>query len=123
MSNEFTHLNDQGSSSTDKAEVYVPPYKELTADTFNLNTELLEQLNVAKKLIHDASYDLSIPLNQKAQVINSVSTIIGTFLRQQQDMYNLEQLRKMETTLLEVLKQFPDLQEPFLKAYEAALSA
>ena len=96
-------------------------YQELTADTINLESELLAQYNKAKKLLHDAEYDEEVPLNQKAQVVNSATAILGALIKNQAELYNLERIKKIESVLLRTLQAFPEMQEVFLRDYEQAL--
>jgi hypothetical protein len=116
---DFPSLNPRVASTE---EVYVPDYVPLTGDNINLKDEVLSQYNQAKKMLHEATYDSSVPLNQKAQLLNSLSTIISTLIKQQQELFNLEQLRKIEGTLVTVLKNYPDVQTEFLAEYERVLS-
>jgi len=105
------------------ARPYIPEFKPLTAMDLNLETELLDQYNRARKLLHDASYDDEIPLNQKAMALNATTTIIGALIRSQAELYSLEKVKKIESTIIECLRKYPDLQEDFLKSYEVALNA
>lgn len=102
--------------------VYVPAFVPLTAETLNLETELLDQYNAAKKLYHDASYDEKIPLNQKAQALNTISSVVATLIRSQQELYSTERVKKIESSLIATLRAFPDVQAVFMVAYEKALN-
>lgn len=98
-------------------EVYIPDYIPLTSESLNLESELLEQYNRARKLLHDASYDSNAPLNQKAQVINSTTSILAALIKSQAELYSLERVKRIEAALLSTLKAFPEMQEMFLAAY------
>ena len=90
----------------------------LTLASVNLEEELLTQLTSAKSLLAD-SYDA--PANQKAQVSNSITTILKQLTDLQTSLTTTETIKRMERILLAVLKEFPDLQAPFMKAYEESL--
>lgn len=105
------------------SRVYVPAYTPLQAEDLNLEKELLEQYNVAKRLLHDASFDETIPLNQKAQAVNSATAIIGALIKNQAELYSLERVKKIEAVLISTLRQFPGMQESFMSAYKEALDA
>lgn len=119
---DFPSLSSDNSGKGLPDDVYVPPYVPVAKENLDLNKELLDQYNAARKLLHTTEYDLAVPANQKAQVINSLSAIISTLIKQQQELYNLEQLKKMETALLFTLKKYPEMQKQFLEDYEKALN-
>ncbi len=83
--------------------------------------ELLDQYNTAKRLLSDAEYSEEIPLNQKAQALNTISTILGNIIKSRTELYNSERLRLLEATLLEVLQEFPELASAFMPLYETRL--
>ena len=84
-------------------------------------SELLYQYNVAKRLLAEAEYNDGIPLNQKAQALNTISSILGNIIKTRTDLYNAERLRLLEETLVEVLQEFPSISAQFLPLYEARL--
>ena len=104
-------------------EVYIPDFIPLTNASLNLESELLEQYNRARKLLHDASYDDSIPLSQKAAALNSATSIIGALIKSQAELYSLERVKKIENVLITTLKAFPDLQSEFMQLYTQNLEA
>lgn len=106
----------------DEPDAYIPPYVELTSANLNLEEQLLAQYNRAGRLLHEASYDKETPLSQKAAALNSATTILGALTRMQAELYSLERIKAIEGCLIEVLKQFPEIQAAFLERYEAALS-
>lgn len=116
---DFPTLAETGGPATE--ERYVPEFIPLTSDNLNLEHELLEQYNRARKILHEASYDDSIAVNQKAAALNSATSIISALTRTQAELYSLERIKKIETVLIEVLKKFPELQQEFLARYEEAL--
>ena len=108
-------------TSGDNEPKLVSSYVPLTSASLDLEEELLAQYNLAKKLIHDAEYDSEIPLNQKAQAINSAAAILGALIKNQADLYSLERIKKIEAILLRTLQRFPSLQEDFMAEYSTAL--
>ena len=85
----------------------------------NLEDELLEQYYTAQDLLQSAGDQ---PLNQKAQTLNSITSILQAIIRAQQDLYNIERLKTLENTLIKVLQEFPEIKHKFLDAYEAELN-
>lgn len=104
-------------------EVYVAPYVPVTLETLNLEKEFLEQYNTAKKLLHCAEVDMSIGLNQKAQLLNSITSIINAIVKGQAELYSMERIKLIESTLIRVLKKHPELQNAFMADYKEALDA
>ena len=72
----------------------------------------------------DAQYGtIPIPVNQRAQAVNTATTVLAALTKSQAELYSLERVKKIENCLLETLKAYPELQESFLISYEAALNA
>lgn len=99
----------------------IPAYVPLTAATLNLQEQLLVQYNRAAELLHVASYDKMVPLNQKATTINTAAGVLSALTKMQAELYSLERVKAIEACIIGVLKRFPDVQEQFLTEYEAAL--
>lgn len=89
----------------------------------DVGSELLAQYKIARNLMHTVEYEEGVPLNQKAQLINSLNALVGTVLKQQTELHNMERLKTLEQVLIDTLKLFPDLKVAFLKAYKEALEA
>lgn len=102
-------------------EVYVPEYVPVTAETLNLGEEFLAQYNAAKKLYHDSVYDIKIPTAQKAQLLNSITSIINALVRGQQELYSIEEVKAIETALVATLRTFPAIEKEFMALYEGHL--
>lgn len=117
---DFPSLN-RGEAPPD--DVYVPPYVPVTAENLNLETEFLEQYNTAKKLLHVAEVDMSIGLNQKAQLLNSITSIMNSIVKGQAELYSMERIKIIESTLIRTLKKHPELQTAFMADYKEALDA
>ena len=118
---DFPTLSESG--GIDLEEQYIPEFVPLTSATLNLEFELLEQYNRARKLLHDAQCDTTISLNQKAAALNSATTIIGALTKSQAELYSLERIKKIEAVLIETLKLFPEMQTEFMTKYEESLNA
>ena len=96
-------------------------YKEITdfAD-LDLGRELLQSYNRASRLFTTIEFDDDIPPNQKAQVLNTIRNIQEQVLRSQERFHNVERLKNIENVLINTLKDFPELKNSFLEAYEQA---
>jgi len=101
-----------------------PSPSQNLAPQLTLDDELENQLSTAKQLLEDAKFDETVPLNQKAQVINSIVAIIAAINKQKAALHNLAELALIESALIETLKEFPEVRERFIEAYTGrALSA
>lgn len=89
----------------------------------NLDGELAEQLASAKALIRSAEFDETVPLSQKAQTINVINTLLSGIVRMQAEVKNIQEITKLETALVDTLKEFPEVKEHFLSLYEGKLLA
>lgn len=103
---------------------YEPFVSKVTAtklSELDLDHELLQQYKAASDT-YEAIKAGNTPANQKAQLLNTITTILTGILKLQTDLYNAERLKKLESTLIATLKDFPELREPFLEKYKKALS-
>jgi hypothetical protein len=94
--------------------------EHLTLDLkdINLAEELALQFKQAKALYTEISNDPDTAANQKAQVINSVSSILATITKAQAELYNAERLKKLEAATLKALRTLPlPQQEAFMELY------
>lgn len=99
------------------------PVTPKTLQDLNLEEALLTQYNNTTALLEAAINDPDIPLNQKAQTINSITTILAQITKSQTDLYNAERLKKLEAVLTQTLKTLPkETQLAFLDLYENALN-
>ena len=98
--------------------------QNITATTLNeldLDKELLDQYKAAKEVFEDIKNDEAIAANQKAQVINSIQSILQSIVKMQQDLHNVERLKLIENVLIETLQNHETLKEAFLADYAKAL--
>lgn len=86
----------------------------------DLEEELYTQLTTAKAL--SAELDDDTPANQRAQVLNSISTVLKQIVEMQTSLSTTETIKRMERILIETLKEFPELSDAFMRKYEASLS-
>ena len=96
----------------------------VTATTLNdldLDKELLDQYKAAKEVFDDVKNDDSIAVNQKAQVINTITSILQSIVKVQQELHNVEKMKLIENILIETLQKHEALKETFLQDYEIAL--
>jgi len=72
-----------------------------------------------KELLQTVANDVMTPVNQKAQVINSLSSVLLQMTKSQSDLYSAERVKKIERTVIKVLANTSEkLAAEFLAAYE-----
>lgn len=90
-------------------------------ETLDVAAELALAYQQAKRLAEAAEFDDETPLNQKAQIVNSLNSILASITKSRAEIYSAERNRAMESALLSTLKKFPELQKEFMAAYKIAL--
>lgn len=110
-----------------KVEVIEPEKAgfKITASTLselNLDTELLAQYKTTVMLQESAASNDEIPLNQKAQIANTITAILKQIVDTQAKLYDTERLKLLENTLIVTLQEFPEISESFLNNYKKALN-
>lgn len=113
---EISHLNQEELVTLyDLVSSRLPPMK---LAHLNMEEELVLQLYRAKSLQTKTMEADEIPANQKAQVMNSVASVIGDLIRLQERLFNAERFKAIEAILLESLKMLPKAQaEAFIIEY------
>lgn len=98
------------------------PIKSL--DDLDLVQESLRQLQMAKQLQADAAKrDAGVPMNQRAQVQNSIGSIITTLAKVQMDLYTSERIKRIQSAVVKIVKTLPkEAQERFFEMLEADLA-
>ena len=88
----------------------------------NLESELVRQLTVAKRLQSETLGDTNCPANQKSQVLNAAAAAISALAKLQVEVYSSERLKKIEQILIDTLNTLPaEAQAAFIDRYEALL--
>jgi hypothetical protein len=98
-----------------------PDLNPQSLQTLDVAVELNLAYQSAKSLLEQAQYDENTPLNQKAQVVNSLNAILASITKSRSEIYNAERNRAMESALINTLKKHPTLQKAFMDDYKIAL--
>ena len=97
----------------------LPP---LQLSLLNLEQEVLLQYHTLRELQGEVLGDGEVPVNQRAQVANSVAATLRTLGDQQIELYNSERFKDIENLLVRTLDKLPeDLAAEFLTGYEELL--
>lgn len=93
------------------------PASELS--DMNLEQELVYQFLKVKELQDTGFREDRTPLNQKAQVANSVATTLDALVKMQKGVYTSERFKAIENFMIQALKKLPrETAEAFLEEYE-----
>ena len=85
----------------------------------NMEEELILQFQAVRTLQNTILDDESVPANQKAQVANSVASVLGSIADLQNKVYSSERFKRIETLLIRHLNKLPeDTAAAFLEDYE-----
>ena len=88
----------------------------------DIGVELEHAFRTAKILLDACVNDPETPLNQKAQIIGALNTILAAMVKQRADIYSAERVRTLESVLLKVLKRHTELSTEFLADYKTELA-
>lgn len=99
------------------------PVQQQSLQDVDLAHELVRQYNLANALFEDAKNDLEATPQQKAAVLNTISSILKQIISMQTELYNAERLKRLESILLAALKTIPEpARLQFMADYERELS-
>lgn len=96
----------------------------LSLSEVNLVKETLLQFQTAKSLQADANESGSdVPMNQRAQVQNSIANILTSLAKVQMELYDSERLKRLQAAVIKTVKKLPkEAQDTFFEALERDLN-
>ena len=101
---------------------YIPEQGSLK--NLDLDAELYNAYAKAKNYLADVQSDDSIPPNQLAQLMNTISAILKEIVKMQTELHNAEKVKKLEAAMIQAIKLAPlESQQAFLDQYETLLKA
>ena len=90
--------------------------------SLNLDSELYESYAKAKNYLAIVQSDETVPPNQLAQLMNTISAILKEIVKMQTELHNAERVKKLEAAMIQAIKLAPlESQQAFLEQYEAIL--
>jgi len=88
----------------------------------DLLSETLHLFHRTKRLLGKVIRDSKTPVNQKAQVANSLNNLLKSLAEQQLQLYNAERLKRLEAITISILRDLaPEVQDEFLRRYETEM--
>lgn len=104
----------------DEIRSLLPP---LTLKEMDLEGELLMQFHAIRSMQNLVLDDDSVPVNQRAQVANTVGTTLNRMAELQTTVYTSERFKRIENLLIRALRELPEAsQKAFLDSYERLLA-
>ena len=101
---------------------YIPEQGSLKS--LDLDAELYNAYAKAKNYLAIVQSDETVPPNQLAQLMNTISAILKEIVKMQTDLYNAERVKKLEAAMIQAIKLAPlESQQAFLEQYETLLKA
>ena len=99
---------------------YIPEQGSLK--NLDLDAELYNAYAKAKNYLADVQSDESIPPNQLAQLMNTISAILKEIVKMQTELHNAERVKKLEAAMIQAIKLAPKKsQDAFFEEYEGIL--
>lgn len=90
----------------------------------SLEEELVRQLRAVQALQNATLTLRDVPANQKAQVANSVASVLTSLSKLQTDVYTTERSKKLEALMVKAVRLMPqEAQKVFFDEYEKMLGA
>lgn len=91
-------------------------------DELDVDNALLRHYKRVERLAKDVLADPDIPPNQQAAVMNTLNSLLVQIAKTRTELYTAERMKRIEQTLLFVLKTLPkEQQKEFLDEYEREL--
>lgn len=85
----------------------------------NLEKETLIQFQKAKLLQEKAGESKDVPVNQLAQVQNSIRTILESLAKMQMEIHNSEAIKRLKAAIVKIMKtQSKEVQDAFFDMLE-----
>jgi hypothetical protein len=117
----------EGLSQTELLDLHTKVESRLTGirlSELNLEKETLLQYQKAKKLQEDANNDKEVPMNQRAQVQNSLGNLLERLSKMQLELYNSEALKRLKAVVIKVVKAQPkEFQDQFFEMLDGEVDA
>jgi hypothetical protein len=103
----------------DEITSHLPP---VSLNEINVEEETLLQFHALRALQNQVLDDDSIPLNQRAQVANSVAASLGRLAELQQSLWTSERFKRIESLLIRCVSSLPtEVSAQFLSEYRSKI--
>ena len=94
----------------------------LSLDSIDMKQELALQLRNAQSLYAEAADSSEIPANQKAQILNTISSILKSVTDIAETIHTIEKHKKIEVATLAAVKDLPtDAKDKFFDILKGLL--
>lgn len=88
-------------------------------ETIDLLGETVRLFRQTRRLLSKVLVNTATPINQQAQVVATLGTLLKTLSQQQTDLYDAERLKRLEAVVIRLVRDLaPELQDRFVAEYE-----
>lgn len=117
------HLNSLSEIELLELRGKIDTILQIQIGDLNLGEELSLQLRKAKSLFDKVSEDKNTPVNQQAQLFNSIQALIDKLIKSRKIVFSQERLRRYEVAMLAALETLQNTaaKEAFLDLYQEYL--
>ena len=122
----MTQLEDMDLHEKPESKVRILPADWLPSGgslkDLDLDQQLYNTYAQAKNYLDGIKDDESVPPNQVAQVMNTITAILKEIVKMQTDLYEAERIKKLEAAMIQAIRLAPKAaQKAFFEEYEAIL--
>lgn len=91
----------------------------MTLESFDMEKNMLRQYHLMTEFQSEVMKDMLTPANQKAQLVNAISSLLRTLADMQVALYSAERFKDVENLMIKILSTLPEKEaEAFLENYE-----
>lgn len=101
-------INNLSQEQLVKLRTEIDSNLSLDINEMDLHDELSLQYRQAKALYTEVKDDSETPANQKAQVLNTISSILTTITKTISEVYSIERHKKIEAATLAAVRDLPE---------------
>lgn len=87
----------------------------------DLESALIEQYQRCRQIAIQAEERFLDNPSAMASALNALTTALKELSRQETEVYNVEQAKKLESAIINTIKEFPDIKEDLLKSFQKNL--
>lgn len=88
-----------------------------------MEQEVMIQHARATRLFDLTSVDNAATPAHKAQTLVAITNLLAQMVKLQEQVHNIEKVKKLEAALIKTLKKFPEVNKAFLEQYGENLDA
>ena len=92
-------------------------------NTISMEEEVMIQHARATRLFDLTSRDNAATPAHKAQTLVAITNLLAQMVKLQEQVHNIEEVKKIQAALIKTLKGFPEVKKEFMSVYKGNLDA